>query len=178
MVTKRRMRRFDAGGTAYDPDQDAADQIAEAAANAPAKKQSFAEAFAAARRNRLSGGPDTFEWAGKKYKSYRAGEEPKAKSETKSESKPEAKPASKPEAPVRRPTPVNRDKTYFEPSRMAKQLRDTAAGSRMDIDQSVGATPAERRKVWPSMKKGGSVSSASKRADGVATKGKTKGRFV
>lgn len=28
------------------------------------------------------------------------------------------------------------------------------------------------------MKKGGSVSSASSRADGVATKGKTKGRFV
>jgi hypothetical protein len=28
------------------------------------------------------------------------------------------------------------------------------------------------------MKKGGSVSSASKRADGCATKGKTKGRFV
>ena len=28
------------------------------------------------------------------------------------------------------------------------------------------------------MKKGGTVSSASKRADGIATKGKTKGRFV
>ena len=28
------------------------------------------------------------------------------------------------------------------------------------------------------MKKGGSTSSASKRADGIATKGKTKGRFV
>ena len=30
----------------------------------------------------------------------------------------------------------------------------------------------------PKMKKGGSVSSASKRADGIATKGKTKGRII
>ena len=30
----------------------------------------------------------------------------------------------------------------------------------------------------PGMKKGGKVSSASKRADGIATKGKTKGRIV
>jgi hypothetical protein len=30
----------------------------------------------------------------------------------------------------------------------------------------------------PMMKKGGKVSSASKRADGIAVKGKTKGRFV
>jgi hypothetical protein len=30
----------------------------------------------------------------------------------------------------------------------------------------------------PGMKKGGKVSSASSRADGCATKGKTKGRFV
>jgi hypothetical protein len=35
------------------------------------------------------------------------------------------------------------------------------------------ATPAS-----PQMKKGGKVSSASSRADGCATKGKTKGRFV
>jgi hypothetical protein len=37
------------------------------------------------------------------------------------------------------------------------------------------AAPEEGTAV---MKKGGSVSSASKRADGCATKGKTKGRFV
>jgi len=32
--------------------------------------------------------------------------------------------------------------------------------------------------LYPGMKKGGSVSSASKRADGIAIRGKTKGRFV
>ena len=36
----------------------------------------------------------------------------------------------------------------------------------------------ERVKRQPMFKRGGSVSSASKRADGCATKGKTKGRFV
>jgi hypothetical protein len=35
-----------------------------------------------------------------------------------------------------------------------------------------------RQAVPMRMKKGGSVGSASKRADGCATKGKTKGRFV
>jgi hypothetical protein len=33
-------------------------------------------------------------------------------------------------------------------------------------------------KPMPRMKKGGKVSSASKRADGIAVKGKTKGRMV
>ena len=37
---------------------------------------------------------------------------------------------------------------------------------------------AERAKRQPMFKRGGSVSSASKRADGIAVKGKTKGRFV
>ena len=36
----------------------------------------------------------------------------------------------------------------------------------------------ERVKRQPMFKRGGSVSSASKRADGCAVKGKTKGRFV
>jgi len=37
---------------------------------------------------------------------------------------------------------------------------------------------AERAKRQPMFKRGGSVSSASKRADGCATKGKTRGKFV
>lgn len=39
-------------------------------------------------------------------------------------------------------------------------------------------TAAEERRETRGMKKGGVVSSASKRADGIATKGKTKGRVV
>ena len=37
---------------------------------------------------------------------------------------------------------------------------------------------AQQDKLVGGMKKGGKVSSASKRADGIATKGKTKGRIV
>ena len=39
-------------------------------------------------------------------------------------------------------------------------------------------SPSAAPTGMPAMKKGGSVSSASKRADGCATKGKTKGRMI
>ena len=52
----------------------------------------------------------------------------------------------------------------------------------MDKPKSGGGGGAGIPKVGPKkptdMKKGGKVSSASKRADGIATKGKTKGRIV
>jgi len=41
-----------------------------------------------------------------------------------------------------------------------------------------GGMPKLNRDITKNMKKGGKVSSASSRADGCATKGKTKGRFV
>jgi len=41
-----------------------------------------------------------------------------------------------------------------------------------------GAAPDESVMPAPAFKKGGSVGSASKRADGIATKGKTKGTMV
>jgi len=41
-----------------------------------------------------------------------------------------------------------------------------------------GGMPKINRDITKNYKKGGSVSSASKRADGCATKGKTKGRMV
>ena len=41
-----------------------------------------------------------------------------------------------------------------------------------------GGMPKMNRDITKNMKKGGKVSSASSRADGCATKGKTKGRFV
>ena len=45
-------------------------------------------------------------------------------------------------------------------------------------DDITVTAPKIRKMPKGSFKKGGSVSSASKRADGCATKGKTKGRFV
>ena len=60
-----------------------------------------------------------------------------------------------------------------------KEFSDFLAESRQDMDELADQYKRERR----GMKKGGAVkkksaSSASKRADGIAIKGKTKGRFV
>jgi hypothetical protein len=41
-----------------------------------------------------------------------------------------------------------------------------------------GGVPKSNRDITKNYKKGGKVSSASSRADGCATKGKTKGRFI
>ena len=44
--------------------------------------------------------------------------------------------------------------------------------------ESSGAKGEAQQKANQGMKKGGKVSSASKRADGIAVKGKTKGKMV
>ena len=55
-----------------------------------------------------------------------------------------------------------------------------AVGKMNLADRGYGATETKRNlnRAVSGMKKGGSVSSASKRADGIATKGKTKGRMI
>jgi len=53
-----------------------------------------------------------------------------------------------------------------------RAIRGGAAGSGLDIEGKTG------RNIKPKLKAGGMVSSASKRADGCAIKGKTKGRMV
>jgi hypothetical protein len=115
---------------------------------------SFKEAFAAARK----AGDKTFEFQGKKY-STRTKEEPS-------------------------------EKTL---DRVARKQREEDKGpSESDIDRMVkkfdrpksnlgefGSRGKNPRPANPPMfKKGGSVSSASKRADGCAIRGKTKGRMV
>jgi hypothetical protein len=54
-----------------------------------------------------------------------------------------------------------------------------AAPSQPAMGNNIGKPAFERSPATPQsrMKSGGSVSSASKRADGIATKGKTKGRM-
>jgi hypothetical protein len=52
---------------------------ANAAQAKESKKQSFRDAFAAARKKALAGGPDTFKWMGKSYGTQMKGEKPKAK---------------------------------------------------------------------------------------------------
>jgi hypothetical protein len=72
------------------------------------------------------------------------------------------------------------------PAIAAQMRRDrdkSAAGSRANLASVSESTEENMPRMKKGgkvkkMKKGGTVSSASKRADGIATKGKTKGRFV
>lgn len=60
-------------------------------------------------------------------------------------------------------------------ARRAERMREKSLGEEaMEAAKSYGRLYKEGL----GMKKGGAVSSASKRADGIAIKGKTKGRFV
>lgn len=63
---------------------------------------------------------------------------------------------------------------------MARAGTRHAVGKMNLADRGYGATETKRNlnRAVSGMKKGGSVSSASKRADGIATKGKTKGRMI
>lgn len=69
-------------------------------------------------------------------------------------------------------------------ARRAERMREKSFGEEaMDAVKSYGRSYREGMGMKKGgkvkkMKKGGTVSSASKRADGIAVKGKTKGRFV
>jgi hypothetical protein len=63
------------------------------------------------------------------------------------------------------------------------KTKDTGDKNKFDIKGTLpkgyeNAKPVKKGGMIKKMKKGGSVGSASKRADGCATKGKTKGRII
>ena len=62
-----------------------------------------------------------------------------------------------------------------EAERKRRIMNAANAARRAESDAALKARLAQPR---PGMKKGGSVGSASKRADGCAQRGKTKGKFV
>jgi hypothetical protein len=66
-----------------------------------------------------------------------------------------------------------KERQKLEERPLPKHHRMPSGGGGMKPDTDITAS-----KKLPKMAKGGSVSSASKRADGIATKGKTKGRVV
>jgi hypothetical protein len=101
------------------------------------------------------------------------------KATPKAASKPAPKAVPKPTAKVEsKPAPkaaVSDDVTKMSLAERAKMSRDKArSGSGTTDKRSVG----ERLKSAFGMKSGGSVGSASRRGDGIATKGKTKGTMV
>ena len=137
---------------------DTEDTTAVAPKAAPTKSMSFKEAFASARK----GGDKTFEWQGKKYTTDLA--KPKA-----------AAPAPKAAAPAPKPkyeTPYDR---MNRQNREAAATRKSAADAeRATLRENVrkGASGDTNAKTLLPMKKGGMT--ASKRADGIAIRGKTR----
>ena len=89
--------------------------------------------------------------------------------------KPAAKPVAKSEyKPAIKASEMPADDTKMSVADRAKASRERArAGSGTTDRRSVG----ERLKSAFGMKSGGSVGSASRRADGIATKGKTRGKM-
>lgn len=144
---------------------------------APEKKLSFKEAFASARKS----GDKTFEWEGKKYTTELASEKksaPKPSVDTGDDAARKA--AMRPKAAAAYETPYDR---------MNRQNREAAAArkSEKDSERAIlrenvrsGTSGRTNPKTLLPMKKGGMVksSSASKRADGIAQRGKTRGRMM
>jgi hypothetical protein len=132
----------------------------DAAANKPAK-QSFKEAFAAARKD----GGKTFEWNGKKYTTEMAPAKPKNEGMSMTRMDPEKAQAAKRQGELE----VLRDTGL----RMAEGERAVKAHKARQKTAAEAAAAAS----LGGYKSGGSVSSASRRADGIATKGKTRGKM-
>jgi hypothetical protein len=135
------------------------------------KKMSFKEAFASARK----GGDKTFTWNGKKYTTEMAGEK---KAAPKAEP---AKPAAKTETKVEKPGLFRRTMAALGGVKLPQsdygvetEEKDERPTTRPKPVSTAAAIQAKNM----GYKKGGMVSSASKRADGCATKGKTRGKMV
>ena len=146
-----------------------------AAAAAPEKKMTFGEAFKAARGR----GDKTFEYMGKKFTTEMAGgrgSTASAPSRDTSSARDTSAPTTRQgrriaeiEKAMSKPAgDAKASSTYGEAARSARTLGDLFRGS------------ARHPRTGTTYKKGGSVkaSSASKRADGIAQRGKTKGRMV
>ena len=71
------------------------------------------------------------------------------------------------------------EKTRAEPPYTGKAYSDTGPRTGSNISGTFGSTDPMERKAKPYNKaKGGIIKSASNRADGIAQRGKTKGRIV
>jgi hypothetical protein len=124
------------------------------------------------RTDRTLANPNAKEY-GESGTSYTTKAAPKAapKPAPKAESKPAPKAEPKPAAKAA----ASNDVTKMSVADRAKASREKArAGSGTTDTRSVG----ERLKSAFGMKSGGSVGSASRRADGIATKGKTRGKYI
>ena len=152
---------------------------------APAKEESFGEAF---KRNR-SAGEKTFEWKGKKYTTETKEDQDKAKAKAKEDA--ERKRQSdmvKNEKGLERVAPemdllpvgklvgaMGAGAAALKGGEKAiKAMRAARAAKRSENAATSGAMKGEARADELRYKRGGSVKSASARADGCAIRGKTR----
>lgn len=138
----------------------------EAATAAPKAMPSFKEAFASARR----GGEKTFEWNGKKFTTELA-TAPAKKSESAAPAKAESTKAEPAKAPLRQETMQDRAERYVA-KRAAQRAEDAAAKAAPSPGRGRIDTAKVNPKTLLPMKKGGVT--ASRRADGIASRGKTR----
>jgi hypothetical protein len=194
MATKRKVKRYDEGGVTQD-DLDAANSSDDAIATlnsrkgwtdtgeeattrgleAPAKKESFKDAFASARK----AGDKTFTWNGKSFTTELAA--PKKAAAPVAAEKPAAK--STYETPYDRMNRQNREQGIDFDSMVGKlKNRITGAADRIEerYKNNPVRTPARGRIETDGYKKGGTVKSAparksaSSRGDGIAKRGLTR----
>lgn len=150
----------------------------EAAEPLAPRKQSFKEAFAEARR----GGGKTFEWNGKKYTTEMAGEK---SASPRAASKPAATDTGDETTRLRARAPAPKPKYETSYDRMNRRNREEAAARAAStprgqdrILRDVRPGAVNPKTLLPTgMKKGGSVSKASSRGDGIAKRGKTRGKI-
>lgn len=191
MATRKHRRFAEGGATAEDLEAANAseDPIAElnarkgwtgsteAADQAAPRKQSFKEAFAEARR----AGGKTFDWNGKKYTTEVAGAKTAAKPATDTGDETARLRARAPATAPAAPKP--KYETAYD--RMNRRNREEAAArsaatpkGQDRILRDVRPGQVNAKTLLPTgMKKGGSVSKASGRADGCAQRGKTRGKI-
>jgi hypothetical protein len=165
---KKRVKRYDGEeGSVVESDMPAQriEFSEDTGSTGSTKAMSFKEAFASAR----GAGDKTFEWQGKKYTTELASPKPAKAAE--SESKP-VKAAAKYETPYDRMNRVNREEAAAK--KVAKANEPAPKRSGYSVPKSSEFTGMGGMKFAG----GGKVSSASKRADGCATKGKTKGTMI
>jgi hypothetical protein len=142
----------------------------------PLAKASFKEAFAEAR----AAGDKTFEYMGKKYTTELAPSKPKAE--------PKAAPKAAPKAETKTTSGLtNREKEIKASGMSGKFVKGAAPDERrapttssLSKEERIRAASGGGKYVQGAtpMRAGGKVSSASKRGDGCAQRGKTRGRMV
>ena len=191
---KRKMKRYAEGSE----DAVGFEEVGDVDIKAPEDKVSeddlsFKDIFAMKRKS----GAKDFTWRGKKYTTEMGGAKKPAKMEvTKTETT-----VKSDEGSGRRPMPKGKLPEGYRPKvgsgryddptssfgeRVTSPFRRLTSGDlfgqrkveRVARGAGVDTEEARRRVRSAGMKKGGSVSSASKRADGIAQRGKTRGRMI